>query len=106
MSWVDLNSDRNSAVSTQARTEGDGAITIRSTQDVAPILERNLAQRNATSRRTPHGDMAQVARIPMVIIGELMRSGTLKGDAGDAERLKKWLNDPDHRAFRTREGRV
>ena len=48
------------------------------------------------------GDMHLVARLPMVLWLKLYQDGTLN----DPPRLKRWLNDPDHRDFRTRPGWV
>jgi hypothetical protein len=46
--------------------------------------------------------MHKVGSIPMSIYHELQKQGILQ----DEKRLKKWLNDPDNRVFRTRPGRV
>lgn len=67
------------------------------------LLDLNAASRNLTSAKTPYRDgMHHVARIPLVILEELQR----KGIARDQKAMKKWLNDPDNRFFRTREGKV
>lgn len=67
------------------------------------VADLATAERNQTSRKTPYNDGAhRVARIPMVIYEELMRLGITR----DPKAMKKWLNDPDNRVFRTREGVV
>lgn len=66
------------------------------------LIDQNNAYRNQTSRRTPYKDVTHVARVPLVILEELMRKGITK----DKKAMKKWLNDPDNRVFRTREGVV
>lgn len=67
------------------------------------LIDQNNALRNQTSRKTPYRDgLHHVARVPLVILEELMR----KGIAKDKKAMKKWLNDPDNRVFRTREGVV
>ena len=48
------------------------------------------------------GDMHKVASIPMSIFYDLKRKGILD----DPVAMKKWLNDPDNRVFRTRPGQV
>lgn len=67
------------------------------------LIDQNNALRAQTSAKTPYRDGAHhVARIPMVIYEELMRKGLTR----DPKAMKKWLNDPDNRVFRTREGKV
>jgi len=46
--------------------------------------------------------MARVASIPLNVYYDLKR----RGIADDPKAMKKWLNDPDNRVFRTREGTV
>jgi hypothetical protein len=62
----------------------------------------NTRARNATDKRTKWGEMARVASIPLSVYYDLKR----KGIVDDPKAMKKWLNDPDNRAFRTREGTV
>jgi hypothetical protein len=72
-------------------------------QDVTEILDHNKAERHMHDERSGwKGDMHRVASIPLVVWAELKREGI----ATDTKRLKKWLDDPDNMAFRTRPGRV
>jgi hypothetical protein len=80
----------------------EDAFTIETVQDVEPVLELNKAQYNSVNERTQMGDVAHVARIPLVIWQDLVK----RGIANDEARLKAWLNDPDNRFMRTRPGRV
>ncbi len=67
------------------------------------LIDQNNALRNQTSRKTPYRDgVHHVARVPLVILEDLMRKGIHK----DPKAMKAWLNDPDNRVFRTREGVV
>ncbi|HJQ13085.1 MAG TPA: hypothetical protein VJ840_18780 [Gemmatimonadaceae bacterium] len=67
------------------------------------LLDLNASERNQTTAKTPYRDgMHHVARIPLVILEELQRKGITR----DQKAMKKWLNDPDNRFFRTREGKV
>lgn len=67
------------------------------------LLDLNAASRNLTSAKTPYQDgMHHVARIPLVILEDLQRRGITR----DQKEMKKWLNDPENRYFRTREGKV
>jgi hypothetical protein len=67
------------------------------------LTDRTTALRNQTSRKTPYKDgMHHVASVPLVILEQLMKKGITR----DKKAMKKWLNDPDNRVFRTREGVV
>lgn len=67
------------------------------------LIDMNNAERNQTSAKTPYRDgMHHVARIPIVKLEELMRKGITR----DQKAMKKWLNDPENRYYRTREGKV
>lgn len=71
-------------------------------QDVTQILKDNKEQFNESDKRDPYGHWNKVASVPMVLYYDLKAKGIL----GDPKALKKWLNDPDNKAFRTREGTV
>lgn len=76
-------------------------ITMETKVDVAPVIEWNKRLYNAESSSWK-GEFHRVASIPMVLYHELQKQGIID----DEKRLKKWLNDPDNRFFRTRGGRV
>jgi hypothetical protein len=71
-------------------------------QNVRPIIENNkrLAASFDRTAPNPHG-MTRIASIPTVVWGQLVRDGI----AYDQERLKAWLDERDHRLFRTDDGR-
>jgi hypothetical protein len=46
--------------------------------------------------------MQRVATLPLVLWMKLKQDGILD----DPRALRRWLNDPDNRAFRTRPGRL
>lgn len=79
---------------------------IEQVQDASPIVQNNLIQRNLTDRNTRwdggEEGMVKVASIPMNIWADLNAKGIVRDKAA----FKKWLNDPDNRFFRTREGVV
>ena len=75
-------------------------VTIRTETDVTDIVEENKALYNAVNERTRFGEMTKVASIPMTLYAELSKSGKLF----DQAYMKRWLNDPDNRVFRTRPG--
>jgi len=77
--------------------------TIQTAVDVKPRLEVNKIETNLYDERTPwKGDVHHVASIPLSIYFELKEKGIIDDDKA----FKKWLNDPDNRAFRTRPGKV
>lgn len=69
-------------------------------QDVSAIIDQNKREFNAAPERW--GEWTKVGTIPLSVYYELERQGITK----DQERMKKWLNDPDNRYFRTRPGTV
>lgn len=85
-------------------SDSDGEnFAIESVQDVTPVVELTQAEFNAIDERAPwKGDMHKVASIPLNVMGELQRTGIWFDD----DALKKWMNDPANRKYRTRPGRV
>jgi hypothetical protein len=76
---------------------------IETVQDCEPITEAAKAQFNEVTPTTRWGDgLHKVATIPLSIYMDLVKKGIAYDDAA----MKKWLNDPDNRAFRTRPGVV
>lgn len=82
----------------------EGKFLINTIQDVEPIIEANRESYNAVNTRIgSNGEtLTRVASIPLNIYFELQRAGITK----DPVAMKRWLNDPDNRAFRTRAGTV
>ena len=81
----------------------DGSVTIETKQDLTDVTEDNKRTFNQIDERAGWaGDMHRVASIPMSIYYELQRKGIIN----DPTAMKKWLNDPDNRVFRTRPGTV
>lgn len=74
--------------------------TITAEQDVDTVVEANKALYNENHGR--HGEMTRVAQIPMVVYMDLKKRGIIDDQAA----MKRWLNDPDNRFFRTRPGTV
>lgn len=72
------------------------------TEQKINVDQANLRARNATDKHTKWGDVSRVASIPLSIYYDLKR----RGITDDPKAMKRWLNDPDNRAFRTREGTV
>ena len=79
------------------------ASVIETVHDVTPILEHNKALQARTDERAGwKGNWHRVAAIPLSLYFALKQKGITK----DRKALRKWLNDPDNRLFRTRTGRV
>lgn len=81
----------------------DGSVTVETVQTVDGVAEANKQNFNQFDERAGwKGDMHKVASIPMSIFYDLKRKGILDDPAA----MKRWLNDPDNRVFRTRPGTV
>ena len=80
----------------------DHHFVISREQDVTNIIDHNKEQLKETDKHTKWGDWNKVASIPMVLYYDLKEKGIID----DPKALKKWLNDPDNKYFRTREGTV
>jgi hypothetical protein len=81
--------------------EGDDTFRYSQEQNVDALIDWNRRLYNEPKGR--HGEsMTRVASVPMTLYLELQQQGILD----DPVRLKRWLNDPDNRAFRTHPGAV
>jgi hypothetical protein len=80
----------------------DGDVVIENTLDVESLIEHNKAQFNQIDERARYGEFTKVASIDMLTWLDLKKKGILD----DQVRLKRWLNDPDNRYYRTRPGTV
>lgn len=86
----------------------DNGLVIETVQDVSSIVEKNKKEYNQTTGRWG-GDLLdnKIASIPMTVIDDLNKKGIMKGfHVVDQKKFKLWLNDPDNRFFRTRQGRI
>lgn len=87
--------------------DSNDTFTIQTEQDATELLEHNKIARNTfTSGKDTWGDgfdhRTKVASIPLNIYMDLKKRGILR----DPVAMKRWLNDPDNFAFRTRPGTV
>ena len=80
--------------------EVGGRVIFEERQVVDDIIEQNKAEFNATDEHARWGEQAQCARIPLSIAMDLAKDGRLY----DAEYMKRWMNDRDNLAWRTRPG--
>ena len=88
--------------------EDDGGFTLETFQDTTPVLEKNKTDyNNYGDLKTPgkQGDGVRVASIPITVWEKWMKetNGMIQKDTN---LLKKYLNDPDNKYFRTTPTRV
>jgi hypothetical protein len=76
--------------------------TIETRQDVSQIIEENKQEYAQIDERARWGEWTRVASIPMSIYFKMKAEGKLDDEAY----MKRWLNDPDNKYFRTRSGEV
>jgi hypothetical protein len=84
----------------------DGSFQIVTDQFAQPILESNKQEMNQTDERARWKEGQMVASLPLVIYQKLMDEGII--DRADTRQIKlrKWLDDPANRFFRTRPGKL
>lgn len=74
--------------------------------DVSPIVEANKASFAMTDERARFGESATgmhlVASIPLAVYEKLVVDGIAK----DQKAMKRWLDAPENRVFRTRPGKL
>ena len=87
----------------------DDGIVIATEQDITEIIEQNKREYNASSTTWGDGDVFsnKIASIPFTVIDELNKQKIMRGfHVVDSKRFKAWLNNPDNRFFRTKQGTV
>ena len=88
--------------------ETDNGLVIATTQDVSAIVEQNKKEYNQNNGRWGEDVFDnKIASIPLTVIDDLNKVGIMRGfHVVDQKRFKAWLNNPDNRFFRTKQGRV
>ena len=77
--------------------------TIETIIDATQIVSDNKDRFNSFDEKANwKGEIHHVASIPMALFYQMKAEGKLD----DQAYMKRWLNDPDNRAFRTRPGEV
>lgn len=84
---------------TLAHKDIDGKWYLETRQDCEPIVE---FCKQARDHKAVDPTYRHVAEIPMSVIGQWMREGSLD----DVNVVKRWVNDPDNRDFRIHGGRI
>jgi len=96
-------------IRTQTVHDADnGNIVIATTQDVTDIVEKNKQEYNLNTNRWGSDIFDnKIASIPLTVIDDLNKAGIMRGFAVvDQKKFRAWLNNPDNRFFRTKQGRV
>lgn len=75
---------------------------IETTQDVEDIVEDSVKSFNRYGKKARWGDGDKVANIPMSVYSKWCAEGKL----GDQAMIRRWINDPANKRFRTRPGKV
>lgn len=78
--------------------EEDGKTYVESRQDVEPLIEWIGRAKD----RPQDPEFRHAAEVPMTVLNQAF----IEGWFHDPKAWKKWLNDPDNRAFRVWEGRL
>jgi hypothetical protein len=95
-----------------AYSDGEGGLIIETKLDLSGFAEatKQAYRENSGSKGwgdTPYDPKNHIACIPPEIIGDLNKKNIMKGyQVIDMPALKRWLNDPENRVFRTRGGIV
>jgi hypothetical protein len=82
--------------------ESSDTAVIETVQDIEPLLERNKALQNNQTRLDRWGEGRIAASIPMSEYAQLLADGR----AHDQAALRRWINDPENRKYRTFLGRI
>lgn len=100
--WTLVDHDFHLKRTVWARQNPDGSTTYRTDYAVDDTMEANAAMRASASKGWS-GDWHKVASIPLGIYYDKLHEA-VKQD--DMKFVSRFLNDPDNRALRTKEGTV
>ena len=104
--------DVQNGVTRIAYDDGEGGLIIQSVTEMSDFIEYTKAKYAENSTGKGWGDNPidarnHIATLPSEIINDLNTKGLMRGyHIIDPKGLKKWLNDPENRVFRTRGGIV
>ena len=104
--WRLLSRNPLTGVEEWWRWNGDGTCTIRKTQDVEPVLDRNQAMATHNDGWNNDKTIRRAAAIPNVVLDEYRRKGINLLRHEFKDELHKMLNDIDYRKLRTAHWRV
>ena len=81
---------------------------VETNQDVTDIIEKNKKEYNNSSTKWGNDVFDnKIASIPLTVVDDLNKQGIMRGfHVLDQKKFFAWLNDPDNRFFRTKQGRI
>ncbi|MCK5013212.1 MAG: hypothetical protein KAS66_05290 [Candidatus Omnitrophica bacterium] len=94
----------NGGIETSLHYEEEGdKLIVQNSADIGGLLDKNTEFRNGNLGKGK--DMRKVASIPLHVLHELQTMWESMG-IDPTEGMKKFLNDPDMKAFRTSNDRI
>lgn len=94
-------------IETYTYNEQENRMYIERVQDVAPILEANKRAFDVDDKSHKSEVFNHVATIPVVVLEEYWKqTGIDLRKPENAHLLRRWLDDPDNRYFRTKPGKL
>jgi hypothetical protein len=100
--WTLFSHDFQMKRTVWSRQNPDGSVTYRTDYAVDDTLEANREMRNAAATGWK-GDLHLVASIPLGIYNDKLREAIRQDDQAY---FRRFLNDADNRALRTKDGRL
>lgn len=98
-----IDDDPIGMMRSRIHSHADGSLTVENSQDASEVIDDNKARFNTFDERSRWNDFGnRVASIPLVVWFDLVR----RGIAADEKALRRWLDDPENRHFRTRPGKL
>lgn len=97
-----VHTDATTLVEQRLIETSEGDLILHTAQDITDIVEANKQAFNANDKRQKWGEFTRVASIPLSIY----YSPEFQKISKDPAALKRWLNDPENKVFRTRDGVV
>ncbi|MEN6642571.1 MAG: hypothetical protein ABFE08_09005 [Armatimonadia bacterium] len=82
--------------------EENDSFVIETQQDITAILEDNQIELNEVTSLDRFGEGKRVASIPLSIYCDLQKKGIVEDQAA----MRRWLNDPVNKVFRTFRGKL
>lgn len=88
--------------------EMEDRLHVAHTQDISPIIAKNIAQAKEIDKHAKWGETERVASIPMVVVIQWMKEGinVMAPTYEDQQKIKKKLNSREYAYLRTRGGRL
>lgn len=99
--WRLIRKDQVTGVEEWWRWNGDGTCTVRTTQDVEPVLDRNHAEYTHNNGWDDEKLFRRAGRIPNVVLQDYRNKGINLLRPENEQELKRLLNNSDYAKLRT-----